>query len=105
MLKFKPHIQKEIDDGVILPRFKIRRLTPAERDAREAERTKDFRLCVCCQIKRGPWYFNSPTIPVCHQCAWRGAVYGRNASPNNIPALNAAMAVIRALERTTCQMR
>ena len=54
VLKFKPHIQKEIDDGVILPRFKIRLLTPAERDAREAERTKDFRLCVCCQIKRGP---------------------------------------------------
>lgn len=99
-LKFRPEIQAAIDARPL-----VRRLTETERKVREFERTKDYRKCVCCQFMQPPHLFNHPTVPVCHQCAWRAAVYGRRTTHQRIDGTAAAMAVIRALERTACQMR
>lgn len=102
-LRFKPDIQAKIDAGIYL-RPLVRRRTDAEIAAREFERTKDYRLCVCCEFKQPPHFFNSPTVAVCHQCAFRAAVYGRTTTYQRLDGAAEAMAVIRKMERTACRM-
>lgn len=108
LVRLKPEFQKKVDDGVVLARPLVRLLTPEEREARERERTKDYRPCVLCQQRQPPYRFCSE-LPVCNGCKFGTHAFhfgsGKGGTRHDFLMIASATAVIRTLERTAWRMQ
>lgn len=99
--------------------FKIRMRTPEEqkayqreREEEERKRTKGWLICVCCQKPRPQEMYHIGSIVVCDGCVHRGSGYGRVQGrvramrwDNRAWEINAAMAIIRAIEWEMSRIR
>lgn len=106
--RLKPEFQRKLDERQYMPRMTVRLLTQAETEAKERERTKDYRPCICCQHRLDPRNFKTE-LPVCSSCAFGFYAFkggnGRGSTDTYRLMIATATAVARTLERTAWRMQ